>query len=276
MSRCTAVSLLFTTSLASLAACAADGQDASNGGAAGGKADGDTAALTFADDWSETLRGDLIAGSPVRISYDLDRLQDCRGSSGGSDVWGVSGYASFDGGEPITFAISRLDAGVVKPVAAEIEIPATAHSVALWFAINNRWGCIAYDSNASANYAYDIAPSTRGPVLAFNADFTESQSDAIHAGTQAIVHYEPERLVQCAASSGGYAKWSVTMHYKVDGSAEKTTLVSRADGADLVAADPALLVPRGHDLEVWFSATNTYGCHAYDSNLGGNYHYVIR
>lgn len=265
--------LIFATSTASLVACATDSADDTGG--AGGKADSSTATITFAEDWSETLRGELVAGSPVRISYDLDRLQDCRGSTNGSDVWGVAGFASFDGGEPVTFAVSRLDGGVARPIVADLEIPSDAQSVEMWFAINNRWGCVAYDSNENANYTFDIAGITRGPVLSFDADFSESQSGSLVAGQQAVVHYEPERLAECAASSGGMAKWSVTMHYRVDGGATKTMLVTRAEGSDLVASDAAFTIPRGSDLEMWFSSTNVYGCNAYDSNLGANYHYSV-
>lgn len=266
---------LLSASLALFVGCATDPADDHGASGAGGKADGQTAQITFADDWSETVRGDLVAGSPVRIDYDLDRLQDCRGSTNGSEVWGVGGFASFDGSEPVAFALSRIDGGVVKPVAADVEIPAGTSSVQFWFAINNRWGCVAYDSNENANYAFDVDASTVGPVLSFDADFSESQSGALHAGQQAVVHYEPSRLEQCAASSGGNAKWSVTMYYRVDGGSVKTMLVSRAVGSELVAADSAFSVPRGSDLEMWFSATSVYGCNAYDSNLGVNYHYTI-
>lgn len=253
--------------------CAAQDDDIAGG--AGGKADGDTPVISFGDDWSERVSGELLAGSPVRIAYDLDRLQDCRGSTNGSDVWGVGGYASFDGGEPVSFALSRLDSGRVKAVVAEVEIPADASNVQFWFGISNRWGCVAYDSNENANYSFDITESTRGPVIAFNADWSESQSGSLVAGQQVVVHYEPERLAECATSRNGIAGWSVTMHYKVDGGPVKTMLVTRADGPDLVPADSALTIPRGNDLEVWFSASSTYGCNAYDSNLGGNYHFAI-
>jgi hypothetical protein len=271
MSRSAFATLLLTTLLV---ACAASNPDGTSAGG-GGKADGETTQITFAADWSEHASGDLVAGSPVRIVYDLDRLQDCRGQDMGSDVWGAGGYASFDGKEPTQFAVSRLDNGTTKPTAAEIEIPATAKSVDFWFASSNKWGCIAYDSNDSANYHFAVHPSPAGAVLAFDADGTESQSGAVKASSQLVVHYEPARLSQCAASSGGYAKWSVTMHYKVDGGTEKTLLVTRANGSDLEASDPAVTVPRGGDLELWFTATSVYGCNAYDSNDGANYHYSI-
>jgi uncharacterized protein YraI len=273
MLRLASTSFILATSL-SLLGCATDGADSPVAGG-GGKADSETAALAFGGDWSETLSGELVAGSPVRIAYALDRLSDCRGETNGSEVWAVTGYASFDGAAPVTFALSTIAGGVVKPVAPELEIPVAVTSVAMWFTTTNRWGCIAYDSNDNANYNFDIAPSTRGPVLSFEADFSESQAGALAAGQQVIVHYEPSRLDECAASSGGMAKWSVTMHYAADGAAATSLLVTRANGPDLVSSDATFIVPRGGDLAVWFSATNTYGCHAYDSNLGSNYHYPI-
>ena len=128
----------------SLAACVADGQSTDDT-TGGGKADGQSPVIVFADDWRETASGTLLAGDRVRVDYDLDRLTECRGSTNGSEVWGVTGYASFDGAAPVTFAVSRIENGRVKPVVASVEIPASAESVDFWFAINNRWGCIAYD-----------------------------------------------------------------------------------------------------------------------------------
>jgi hypothetical protein len=178
--------LCFATTCASLVGCVSDSSDDAVTAGASGKADGSTATITFADDWSETVRGDLVAGSPIRIHYDLDRLHDCRGSTNGSEVWGVTGHASFDGGAPVTFIVSRLDGGTVRPLAADLEIPASAVRVELWFSISNRWGCIAYDSNDNANYEYALDASPRGPVLSFEADFSESQSGELRAGSQAI------------------------------------------------------------------------------------------
>ena len=103
MIRFPATGLVTLLSLA--AGCAETPADA---GGAGGKADGTLTRISFDDSWRETADGPLVAGSPVRIAYDLDRLQDCRGSTNGSDVWGATGYASFDGGEPRTFAISLV------------------------------------------------------------------------------------------------------------------------------------------------------------------------
>ncbi|HEU0033105.1 MAG TPA: DUF6209 family protein [Kofleriaceae bacterium] len=265
--------LVLASSLVTLAACA-DAPDAGGRGGGGGKADGELTTLSFDADWNEVADGPLVAGSSIRIAYDLDRMTECKSSTGGSEVWGVTGFASFDGGAPKTFGVTRLDNGRVVPVEPELELPAGASHVELWFQINDRFGCNAYDSNEGANYGFDLEHTAGTSVLAFEADFSEDLP-AVAAGDQVIVHYDPERLSQCAGSSGGHAVWGVTGFYQVDGGAVKQLAVGRADGSTLVAADPQLTVPRGSDLALWFEATNIWGCHAIDSDLGANYHVAI-
>jgi hypothetical protein len=264
---------LMAAALVTLVACAETPDQDDTG--AGGKADGRTTTLAFAGDWRETADGPVVAGLPIRITYDLDRLTQCRGSTNGSDVWSITGYASFDGGEPQTFAVTRIVNGKAVAAPIELDIPARAATVELWFQNNNRWGCNAYDSNEGANYAFDIEARADVAYAAFEADGAEDLPRMVTAGDQLVVHYEPERLSQCAASSGGNAAWSVTLNYQVDGGTVKKLLVTRANGADLVPSDPEITIPRGRDLALWFDATSRYGCHAYDSNNSANYHIAI-
>jgi uncharacterized protein YraI len=232
--------------------------------------------IVFDDSWRETASGTLLAGDKMRIDYDLDRLQTCRGTSGGSDQWGVTGYASFDGGDPVVFGVSQLQDGRATPVIAGVDIPAAATSVELWFAINNRWGCIAYDSNDNQNYRFAIERGATGAVLSFDADWSESQSDAIRGGDTVVVHYDPARLAQCESQSGGHATWSITAYWRVDGGTIKSLRVTReTSDATVEPADPTITVPRGDELEMWFQANNVYGCHEYDSSSGANYHFAI-
>jgi hypothetical protein len=266
MLRYIALVLLFAT------ACTTDPADPVAGG---GKADGASASLTFAADFTQTLQGSLLAGTSVHIKYDLARLHDCRAESNNTDVWGVSGWAQFDGGAPVSFAVSRLDGGHVVPVAADLPLRASASRVALWFQITNEWGCTAYDSNSGANYTYTLDRHGIGAVLAFNTDGSTGQSTAVHAGDHVVVHYEPDRLRQCAGSSGGQPAWGVTAHWQVDGGAVHDVSVTRAESDVLVAGDPEIVPPHGHDLALWFEATSIWGCHAWDSADGANYHFTI-
>ena len=251
-----------------LTACATSPMDSTSTG--GGKADGSEPTITFTADFQTTTTGSLLAGSPVRISYDLDRVTDCR-----SDAWGVSGYAQFDGGSPVAFGVSRLADGTTVPVDAELELPASASHVAIWFEVNDKYGCHAYDSNNGANYQFDVDRHGLGAVLSFDADFSTSQSAAIHAGDKVVVHYEPDRLQDCAGSTGGHAAWGITGHWQVDGGTVHDVMVTTSHDTTLVASDPQIAIPRGRDLALWFEATNVWGCHAYDSAYGANYHFTI-
>jgi hypothetical protein len=266
---------LASISLLLVAACAAD--PSTSGNTAGeGKADGTEPTIAFNGDFSQTVTGHLLAGSPVRVQYSLDRVTACKGESNNSDVWGASGFAAFDSGEQTSFEVSRLASGHTVPVDAEVQLPASATSVSFWFTSNNEWGCIAYDSNYGNNYTFSIDRHGLGAVLDFGGDWSFSQSAPVHAGDQIVVHYSPDRLSQCYALSNEMAAWGITAHWQVDGGAVHDVMAARPDGSQLVSADPVISVPRGHDLALWFEATSAYGCHAWDSAYGANYHVTIQ
>jgi hypothetical protein len=267
--------MFLATALVTTFAGCAETLDAGGAGGAGGKADGSSTTVTFAEDFSESADGPIVAGQSIVVDYDLDRLTACRGSTNGSEVWGITGWAKFGSAAPKEFALTRLEAGRVVAVRAEVEVPSSATSAELWFTTTNRWGCNAYDSNDGANYAFAVEHRADTSVLAFDADFSESQSAAIRGGDSVVIHYAPERLERCAGSTGGRAAWGITGFYQVDGGTVKQVMVTRADGPDLVAADPQVTVPRGSDLAVWFEATSVWGCHEVDSDYGSNYHYAI-
>ena len=258
-----------------LAACATDATSAANEAEGGGKADGSEPTISFQADYTQSASGTLLAGSTARVHYDLDRLQTCRGESNNSDVWGVTGYALFDDGTQTQFALSNLVGGKATPVDAELELPASASGVQLWFSISNEWGCIAYDSSYGSNYGFAIDRHGLGATLDFAADGSFTQSGAIHAGDQIVVHYSPDRLKQCQAQSNEMAAWGIAMHWQVDGGAVHDAYAARANGSYLAPADPVIAVPSGHDLALWFEATSIYGCHAWDSSYGANYHATI-
>lgn len=254
-------------------AAAPDSETGTAGG--GGKADGELTTLRFDDDWSERADGPLVAGLPFRVVYDVDRLTACRGSTNGSEVWSITGYVSFDGGAAAPFEVTRLVDGEVVSIESEVAIPARATRLEMWFQNTNRWGCNAYDSNENANYAFDIEQRAGVAVAAFEADGSEELPPSVAAGDQLVLHYAPERLAECATTTAGNPAWSVTASYQIDGGTVKKLLVTRADGAELVAADPEITVPRGAELAIWFEANNRYGCHVYDSNDGANYTIAI-
>jgi hypothetical protein len=255
-----------------LAACATDTSTDPTGG---GKADGSEPTITFAADFTQSASSQLLAGSPVRVRYSLDRVTECRTESGGNEAWGTSGTAQFDDGTQSTFAVSRIDGQRVVPVDAEVQLPASASSMAVYFTTSDAYGCVSYDSNFGSNYGFAIDRHGLGATFDFSADGSFSQSGAVHSGDAVVVHYDPARLAQCQAETSGNAAWGITLHWQVDGGAVHDAQAARPQGTDLVAADPIVTVPRGHDLAMWFEATSIYGCHAFDSANGANYHVTI-
>jgi hypothetical protein len=257
-----------------LAACAVD-PTGSSAEATSGKADGEEPTITFAADYTQTTSGTLLAGSPVTVHYDLARITDCRAQSNNSDVWGVTGYALFDDGTQAAFAVSNLVGGQAVPVDAELALPAAASSVQLWFVVTNEWGCIGYDSNYGANYTFSIDRHGLGATLAFGQDWSFTQSGPVHAGDRIVIHYAPQRLQQCQAEQNEVPAWGITAHWQVDGGDVHDVMAATPNGTFLAPADPIVTVPRGHDLALWFEATSIYGCHAWDSDYGANYHVTI-
>src|SRR5262245_29613366 len=143
-------SFIFVTTTVLAVACATD-PDAENSGGAGGKADGSGPVLTFAADYTETQSANLVAGASVNVKYDLARLTACRTQTNGSDVWGVTGYAKFADDPPVAFALSQNKNGHVVPVSAVLSLPPSATHFQLWFAISDKFGCVAYDSKDGGN-----------------------------------------------------------------------------------------------------------------------------
>ena len=68
----------------------------------------------------------------------------------------------------------------------------------------------------------------------------------------------------------------MTLYWQIDGGAVSSTPASRVDGNELVAANPTIPITSGSDLAMWFQATSVYGCDAWDSVYGANYHFAIR
>lgn len=265
--------MLRLAALLAITACATTGVDTSD--VATSEA-GAVATINFDSGWNEVAGGALIAGQQVRISYDPARLSKCRSSTHGSEAWGITGFAKFDGGDVVSFAVTELVDHVVRPVTAQIPMQGT-RKMELWFQNSDVFGCVAYDSNFNANYRFDLQtpPTGDSPVVSFETDWTESQSAAIHAGDALIVHYDPVRLNRCSGSTHGNAAWAITGYYSIDGGEAHSFAASKPDGGTLLAADPAITVGEGRDLALWFEATSIWGCHDWDSDFGANYHFTI-
>lgn len=105
-------------------------------------------------------------------------------------------------------------------------------------------------------------------TLTFGADWTASASGPVHAGAPVTVAYDARRLPTCRGTLGGRRQWAITAFWQLDGGAVGALDVSDAP-ATLTAAHPG-------DLALWFQVTDRWGCMAYDSAFGANYHFAVQ
>ncbi len=124
--------------------------------------------LYFSDDWSETAYGARRQGGWLQLSFDLDRLPQCRGTHNGHPAWDVVAYAKFlPGGQLVEGSVRDFVSNYGTPTNEAVEkplvvrIPDDAQSVQIWFRNFSGAGstCEAWDSNLDANYAFDIWPA---------------------------------------------------------------------------------------------------------------------
>ncbi len=122
------------------------------------------ARITFGADWSESVQGKLRAGDPITIAYDASRLPTCRGDQGGIPQWAITANYRVAGGEIHAITVAGLSAA--SPV---VVVPEAKGDLEMWFEVDNRWGCHAFDSDFNHNYHFKIGAAQNGPDWVGNA-----------------------------------------------------------------------------------------------------------
>lgn len=139
----------------------------------------------------------------------------------------------------------------------------------------------AWVLDADAGYAATAPPSTcagpDGPVLAFAADWTETQSGPVVAGRDVVVDYDIARSSPCRQTYNGAPTWSVV----VVATFLPMNVVQQQSVVDLSSTTPRPLRARLHapegatGLELYFRNSDRAGCVAWDSDYGRNYRYPV-
>jgi hypothetical protein len=114
-----------------------------------------SATIVFGADGQPTTTGELKAGGKVKITYEQDRLPQCRRTERGNPVWAITGFAQINGDAPRLFETARPEGADRKEVDAFVELP-HAGELSLWFQVASLGGCMQYDSRSGANYKFPI------------------------------------------------------------------------------------------------------------------------
>jgi hypothetical protein len=118
------------------------------------------------------------------------------------------------------------------------------------------------------------ANATELATIAFELDWTIEQSGPLIQGKQAQVLYDADRLTECRGQMQGGPAWAITGYYSLNGAAPESFPVAglAAGGGN---AEPIIQLSHPGDLAIWFHNTNRWGCSAYDSNFGTDFHFPV-
>lgn len=131
------------------------------------------------------------------------------------------------------------------------------------------FGCVgqpdALDEGASSQ-------AVTTPTLTFAGDFTQRASTTLRLGQSARVAYDPARLPGCRGDQGGVPQWSITGYARI---ADGPVVSFPVAGLNAPTTAPTIDLDRVGELQMWFHATNRWGCSAYDSSFGNNYRFSV-
>ncbi|MDB4959478.1 MAG: hypothetical protein JWO36_7047 [Myxococcales bacterium] len=108
------------------------------------------ARLVFQADFTQHREGVLAPGGQVSIVYAQSRLDGCRATQGGNQLWDLTAHVKFDPG-------GQLLAASVRDAAATMSVPTDARRATVWFEATSAYGCHQWDSNFGNNYVFDAA-----------------------------------------------------------------------------------------------------------------------
>jgi hypothetical protein len=123
-------------------------------------------------------------------------------------------------------------------------------------------------------------------ILNFQGDWRQVQHGEIMRGGELTIHYDPVRLTECRRWFRGALLWDITAHvrFQPGGSYHEGKLLrdvrSPPHGpvVDKELIPFTVIVPDDTEqVTIWFESVDYLnGCHAWDSQYGQNYTYVVR
>ncbi len=136
-------------------------------------------------------------------------------------------------------------------------------------------GCAADEASTAA----ESADLTQSATLAFRSGFVTDQVGTARAGTAVKIEYALDRLPDCRGNvSGGAPGWNVTGYVSENGGPARTFEVTALSPDGKTRSTKPALVPltQGGDAAFWFQIHNRWGCSAFDSAFGQNYHVAVQ
>ena len=136
-------------------------------------------------------------------------------------------------------------------------------------------GCSSPVAEDDAELGTSEAALGEAGTLTFGADFQVKVSGTLEKGKKVRVAYDPSRLTACRGEQNGNPAWTITGHYKI-GSGPVRSFEAGGFSPSGGTQAPVLTLDASGDLQIWFQNNNRWGCNAYDSAHGSNYHFAVK
>lgn len=108
-------------------------------------------------------------------------------------------------------------------------------------------------------------------TITFSSDWAEDVHGVLVEGGVVHLAFDEARLASCRGTQGGTPQYAITAHVRGESGDVRDVVVAGLNAK----ADPTIELDEAGDVEIWFEATNRWGCHAWDSNLGDNYRFRV-
>jgi hypothetical protein len=134
--------------------------------------------------------------------------------------------------------------------------------------------CSSPSSEDDTGSSSSRSTAQQAVTLNFNADYTQAPSAPLAVGETVTVTYDASRLTACRGNAnGGGPGWSISALYRVNGGPVSSVVVAGLDPDP--TAKPTFALTTSGDLEMWFENNSMWGCDAFDSAYGKNYHFSV-
>jgi len=112
-------------------------------------------------------------------------------------------------------------------------------------------------------------------TITFRGDYEEVLEGRLERGKKVRIAYDANRLTACRGEQNGRPAWTITGYWRI-GSGPVRSFEAGGFSPSNGSNGPVLELDAAGDLQVWFQNNSIWGCNAYDSNFGANYHFQVK
>lgn len=134
--------------------------------------------------------------------------------------------------------------------------------------------CTAACGTSDGDVDSDESGVTGQATLTFKATGEPTLKGKLLPGTRVTLAYDDARS-GCSGTSNGKPSWSTTGRFRVGEGSVHEFFAAGLNPAGGVTKPSFTIPARAGDLELWFETSGLWGCHAWDSNFGQNFHLTV-